>query len=365
MEPLTEPRSAWRATIAAVTAARMLASLSVSAIVVSFESPDAARGAVESLLAQSAPPREVLLVDNHPAGLTGAAMESWGFDERVRLVHSGANIGYAAACNRAAAHAHGDWLFFLNPDARADPQCLKALLRQVGDHTGVIGAQVLLPDGRVNAGDNPVHLTGIAWAGRFGKPREDGPPRPVASVSGAALLASARAFRQVGGLCERFFLYMDDVDLCWRMQLAGWRVIFAPQAVVWHDYEFDKGLQKWYWLERNRLWAVLSNYSASTLLLLAPMLLASELVVIYTALRDGWLRGLLRAWGSLLASVPELRSWRRRVQDTRCAHDSDLIELMAAHFETELLENSLALRAAPLMSGYRRALIKLLRLAGR
>jgi len=343
----------------------MLATLSVSAIVVSFASPDAARGAVESLLAQSAPPTEVLLVDNHPAGLTGAAMESWGFDERVRLVHSGANVGYAAACNGAAAHAHGDWLFFLNPDAQADPRCLEVLLRHVGDHTGVIGAQVLLPDGRVNAGDNPVHLTGIAWAGRFGEPREDGPSRPVASVSGAALLASARAFREVGGLCERFFLYMDDVDLCWRVRLAGWRVMFAPQAVVSHDYEFDKGPRKWYWLERNRLWAVLSNYSAVALLLLAPMLLASELAVIYTALRDGWLPSLLRAWGSVLASVPELRSWRRKVQDTRCAHDSELIELMTARFETQLLENSLAVRASRLMSGYRRAVIVLLRLIGR
>jgi GT2 family glycosyltransferase len=350
-----------RGTIAAVTAKRMLTILSVSAIVVSFQSPDAARGAVESLLEQSAPPQEVLIVDNHPAGLTAAAMRDWNFDARVKLVHSGANIGYAAACNRAAADACGDWLFFLNPDARADRRCLETLLRPVDDRTGVVGAQVLLPDGRVNAGDNPLHLTGVAWAGGFGAAREDGPPRAVASVSGAALLASARTFSQVGGLCERFFLYMDDIDLCWRMRLAGWNVIFAPQAVVWHDYQFDKGPQKWYWLERNRLWAVLSNYSAAALLLLAPMLLVSELVVTCTALRDGWLRELLRAWGSLFASVPELRSWRRKVQSTRRARDSELMELMAARFETELLENSLALRAAPLMSGYRVAAIGLLR----
>jgi GT2 family glycosyltransferase len=338
---------------------------SVSAIVVSFESPDAARDAVLSLLAQSAPPTEVLLVDNHPAGLTAAAMGSWDLDERVRLVRSGANIGYAAACNLAAAEARGDWLFFLNPDARADRRCVEALLRSAGDDTGVVGAQVLLPDGRVNAGDNPVHLTGIAWSGRFGKPREDGPPRRVASVSGAALLASVPAFRQVGGLCERFFLYMDDVDLCWRIQLAGWRVMFAPEATVWHEYEFEKGPQKWYWLERNRLWVVLSNYSAVTLLLLAPMLLASGLVVIYTALRDGWLRSALRAWGALLVCGPELRSWRRRVQDTRRVRDSELIELMSARYETELLENALAARAAPIMSGYRRSVIELLRLTGR
>lgn len=343
----------------------MLTTLSVSAIVVSFDSPDATRCAVESLLAQSAPPGEVLLVDNHPAELTGTAFRSWNLDDRVRLVQSGENVGYAAACNRAAAQARGDWLFFLNPDARADPHCLDALLREVRDHTGVVGAQVLLPDGRVNAGDNPVHPTGVAWAGRFGEPRENGPPRQVASVSGAALLASASAFREVGGLCEHFFLYMDDVDLCWRLRLAGWRVMFAPEAVVWHDYVFEKGPQKWYWLERNRLWAVLSNYSPAALLLLTPLLLGGESVVAYTALRDGWLRPLLTAWGALLMSLPELLSWRRQVQSMRRVNDSAVIELMSSRFETELLENSLARRAAPLMSGYRRAVIELLRAFGR
>ena len=80
-------------------------------------------------------------------------------------------------------------------------------------------------------------------------------------------------------MCERLFMYEDDVDLCWRVRLAGWTVMFCPDAVVWHEYEFDKGTMKWYWLERNRLWTVLSNYSAITLVLLAPLLLGTELMV--------------------------------------------------------------------------------------
>ena len=80
-------------------------------------------------------------------------------------------------------------------------------------------------------------------------------------------------------MCERLFMYEDDVDLCWRVRLTGWTVMFCPDAVVWHEYEFDKGTMKWYWLERNRLWTVLSNYSAITLVLLAPLLLGTELMV--------------------------------------------------------------------------------------
>ena len=104
-------------------------------------------------------------------------------------------------------------------------------------------------------------------------------------------------------MCERFFMYEDDVDLCWRMRLAGWNVMFCPDAVVWHEYEFDKGTMKWYWLERNRLWTVLSNYSAITLVLLAPLLLGTELMVLAQAIRGRWTHRLLRAWGSSRCSA--------------------------------------------------------------
>ena len=297
-------------------------------MIVAFADPAAAQAAVDSLLGQSHPPIEVLVVDNHPDALTASAMSAWGPDARVRLVGSPGNLGYTAACNVAAAQARGEWLFFLNPDATADPDCVRTLLEVAHSRCGVAGAQVLLPDSRTNAGDNPVHITGIAWSGRFGEPRENGLPREVGSVSGAALLARAEAFRQAGGMCERLFMYEDDVDLCWRVRLTGWTVMFCPDAVVWHEYEFDKGTMKWYWLERNRLWTVLSNYSAITLALLAPLLLGTELMVLAQAIRGRWTRRLLRAWGAAVLGLPDLIRWRRRVQRTRRVGDREIVELM-------------------------------------
>jgi GT2 family glycosyltransferase len=337
----------------------------VSAVIVSFSDPDATRRAVTSLLAQSSPPIEVLVLDNHPKQLTAIAMASCVQDARVRLIHRGHNLGYTAACNRAAAVAAGDWSFFLNPDACADVDCLATLLRGADARVGVLGAQVLLPNGRTNAGDNPLHIVGIAWAGRFGEAREHGPPRAVASVSGAALLARTETFRDLGGLCERFFLYEDDVDLCWRMRLAGWEVRFCPEAVVWHDYRFEKGSEKWYWLERNRQWSVVSNYSAFSLVLLAPLLLGTEMAVAAIALREGWVRDLVRAWGSTMRALPELLRWRRRVQAGRRGRDSELLELMVARFQTPLLDSPLILRLNPLIVLYRAVLLRILRATGR
>ena len=84
------------------------ATTTLSAIIVSFSDPEATRGAVESLLAQSHPPIEVLVVDNHPDARTANAMGAWPPDARVRLVHSGENLGYTGGCNVAAAQARGE-----------------------------------------------------------------------------------------------------------------------------------------------------------------------------------------------------------------------------------------------------------------
>jgi GT2 family glycosyltransferase len=339
----------------------MAAHEAVSAVVVSFSHPAATRAAIDSLLRQSAPPVEVLLVDNHPGEALSRSLDTSRLDSRVRLIHRGENLGYTAACNLAAAQARGDWLFFLNPDARADPRCLSLLLDAADGGTAVIGAQVLLPDGRTNAGDNPVHMTGVSWAGRFGQAPESGPARDVAAVSGAALLARASAFSELGGLCARFFLYQDDVDLCWRARLAGWTVRFCPDAVVWHDYEFDKGTGKWYWLERNRLWSVLSNYSLLSLLLLSPVLAGAEMAVAAMAIRGHWFGALLRAWRSTFRDLPALLHWRRQVQASRRTPDGVLMKTMVGRFETPLLESPMTRLVNPLVASYRSAVLWILR----
>src|SRR3954447_24186676 len=202
----------------------------VTAIIVAYsEEPEALRDAVASLQAQTRAPEEVLVVDNHPDGRLGEVLRDWNLP--VRAIHPGENLGYVRACNLAGAEATQPWLFFLNPDAVAAPDCLEQLLDGADERTAIAGAQVLLPDGeRVNAGDNPVHLTGLSWSGRYLEPREEGAPREVACVSGAALLQRTDVFRDLGGYCPAFFMYVDDTDMTWRARMAGWKVVFVPRA---------------------------------------------------------------------------------------------------------------------------------------
>ncbi|TML98493.1 MAG: glycosyltransferase family 2 protein [Actinobacteria bacterium] len=306
---------------------------STAGVVVSYADATATRAAVGSLLRQTAPLEEVIVVDN----ARDERLETGAWDKRVRVLRPGRNLGYGPACNLAAAATQADWLLFCNPDAKADERCLELLLAAADERTAIVGAQVLLPGARaVNAGDNPLHLSGLSWSGRFGEPREDGPPRDVAVASGAALLVRRAAFEQLGGYHPSCFLYYDDVDLAWRARLAGWRVRFQPAAVVEHDFSFERGAMKWYWLERNRLWSVLANYSARALVLLAPLLLVTELAILGFAVRRRWWREKLRAYAALWRARHQLRQWRAHVQRLRRVADRELLRAATADLDLRL-----------------------------
>lgn len=332
----------------------------VTAVLVSYADPAATGTALRSLLAQTAPPLEVVVVDNDPRGGT-AALERDGLPACVRILHPGTNLGYTGAANLAAAQGQGEWLFFLNPDATAAEDCIERMLAAVdGPDVAIVGAQVLLPDGRVNAGENPVNIAGISWSGRYGQERERGPARDAAAVSGAALMVRRDAFLQAGGLCPSFFMYVDDTDLAWRMRIGGMRVRYCPDAVVVHDYEFDKGPRKWFYLERNRAWALLSNLRGRTLLLLAPVLVMTELAVLARAVREHWLAEKLRAWVSLVAHTGELLRWRRSVQASRRVSDRRVLELFAGGIQTDLLDTGPPPCVNSAMESYRRLVLRVL-----
>lgn len=290
----------------------------VGAVVVRFGDEGQVEQAVASLRSQKAPPLDLFVVDN---GGGAPLSEVPG----ARVLAPGRNLGFGGGVEHAAAAVDAEWLFVLNPDAQAEPECLARLLAATDDSVAVAGAQVLLPDGTVNAGDNPVHVTGLSWAGRLGQAAEDGPPRDVACVSGAAWLIRVADLRALGGFCPAMLAYHEDVDLCWRARLAGRRVVFVPGARVTHDWSFARGDWKWEQLEHNRAWTVLSNLAPRSLVALSPLLAGVELAIAAAAWRQGWLPAKRRAWRAVWAQRAALRRWRSRVQARRRAGDDAIL----------------------------------------
>jgi GT2 family glycosyltransferase len=332
-----------------------------AAIVCYDEAPEEVRAVVDSLRAQTRAPAEILVVDNGPDGSLAGDLR--GYAPEVTAIAAGSNLGYVGAVNLAAARASGDYLVCLNPDARAEVDCL-AKLAAVADadqRVALVGAQILLEDGLTrNAGDNPLHPTGISPSGGYGEPRERGEPRDVAVVSGACCLIRREAFLALGGFVEELFLYYDDVDLAWRARIAGMRVVYCPEAAVTHGYEFSRRGRKWFYLERNRLFSVLANYEAHTLLLLAPLLLATELGLLAVAASGGWLSQKLNGYRSLFALRRRLRAQRHAVRESRRRADAELLDLVDDRLDSALLPASGAALANAFCVPYMRLARRLL-----
>ena len=296
-----------------------MAAPAVAVVIVTYESAEEIPATLRAVQAQLADGDELVVVDN--ASRDGSAAAARAAAPGATVVELAGNGGFTAGCLAGAEASTAPLLFFLNPDAVLAPGALEALRAAAGEHPrwGAWQALVLLPGGeRVNTSGGVVHWLGIGWAGQFGAPAPPpGPPHEVPFASGAALVVRRSAWDEVGGFDPDWFMYVEDVDLSLRLRLAGWGVGVVPAARVEHDYDFAKGDYKWFHLERNRWWAVLSAYPGLLLALAAPALLVFEAGLLAVAASGGWLPAKLRSQAAVLRSLPRVLRRRRAVQATR------------------------------------------------
>ncbi len=289
---------------------------------------------------------ELHLVDNGAGdgSLAAARLEMARFGPLLPevIIHEpGANLGFAAGNNLALRAAIGrgvDHCFLLNPDATFEPGALKQAVK-VASQTSKLGSvQSLLVLGDrpdvVNTSGNHIHFLGFGYVGGYQKPRKDVAPEPrdIAFSSGACVLIPAAVLEDVGLFDETLWLYHEDLDLGWRIRLAGYRNVIAPASVCRHYYEFSRSLSKWYWMERNRWIVVLKNYRLATVLLLLPAMLIADVGLLLMSAKAGWLGSKLRslAWFLRPSSWRYLWRGRQAVARTRRASDRELLRHFVA-----------------------------------
>ncbi|MFZ1769793.1 MAG: glycosyltransferase family 2 protein [Caldilinea sp.] len=182
---------------------------------------------------------ELIAVDN--ASTDGGADFIAARFPTVRLLRNRTNQGFAGGCNRGLEAANGELLILLNQDTQVQPGWLNALHAAAADPTaGAIGCKILYPDARTiqHAGATlewPLGLAHHIGAGELDQGQWDA-LREAEFVTGAALAIRKEVLAQVGPFDEGFWPgYFEDADLCLRIRQAGWRILYAPQAVLLHQ----------------------------------------------------------------------------------------------------------------------------------
>ncbi len=221
-----------------------------AAVVVNFESGPLLLDCVRSLLADtSAGMPEVVVVDNGSADGSVAALRAARPD--VQVVTPPGNVGYAAAANRGIAATTAPVVAVGNPDLVVEPGTARALLARFDREPDLaaVGPSLHNPDGSrypsARAHVATVDAVGHAVLGRL-FPRNRftrryrqldaswDRPRDVDWVSGALVFLRRSALDSVGGWDERYFMYLEDVDLAWRLRRIGWRVAYEPTGRATH-----------------------------------------------------------------------------------------------------------------------------------
>ncbi len=313
---------------------------SLSVLIVAWNSAAELRRALPALLPELGEDDELLVVDNASEDDTVALLAELA--PAARLVRMGRNVGFAAGVNAGAAEASGDLLVLLNPDAAPQPGFGSAIRRPWLEGRGWAAWQGLVVEAggtTINSAGNPLHFTGIVWAGTHGEPVAAAPPAgEVPVLSGACLAIPRRTWVDLGGFPDRFFLYHEDVDLSLRLRLAGGTLGIEPSAVVSHDYEFGASPgRKWRWLERNRLAFLVRTYPTPLLLLLAPALLATELALLLVSAAGGWGGQKLAANLEVLRWLPRLLAERRRIQRRATVSSAEVARWLCADLDSPFI----------------------------
>jgi len=328
----------------------------VSVVLVNFRGTDDTIAAVRGLeeLDWPADRYEVIVVENGSGD--GSSDRLRAALPNVRLIVSKRNLGFAGGCNLGAAKATGEYLAFLNNDARPDEKWIRAAIARFEEDptVGAVASKVLDWEG-ANVDFIDAALT---WFGQGYKPLTAQPvprnyevPASVLFGTGSAMFVRASDFSSLGGFDERFFMFFEDVDLGWRLNLVGRTFAYEPASIAYHKHHASMAsygaFKEQYLLERNALFTLYKNAGDEALARLLPATLA---LTIRRAVARGGLESDaydLRKGGDesdetsvskqtmagvfaidqFVSALPELDSDRQRIQSTRRVTDQQISEL--------------------------------------
>ena len=220
----------------------------VTVVIVTWNTHQLTTESVRSVLSNAAGQvSEIIVVDN--ASTDGTAERLAEHFPAVRLLRNARNVGFAAANNQGAAASSSEVLLLLNSDARLLPGALPAMLEilEREPRAAIVGARLINADGSFQASHSrfPTLLREYLILSGVGRlilgrrypsrgPETERGPQAVDYVEGACLLVRRKAYQDVGGPDSAYFMYSEEVDLCYAVRQEGWQVWYQPAAAVVH-----------------------------------------------------------------------------------------------------------------------------------
>lgn len=308
----------------------------VAVLVLNRDGASFLRNCFRSLLRNTYPPFDIFLIDN--CSRDSSVDLTRTHYPMVKIISNKRNLGFAGAYDRVIRELDYRYVVLLNNDTVVDGKWLEALFNvaEKNRHVAACGSKILMMWDRTIIDHAGGMLTMIGSGLDLGKYERDRGEyeemREVGFGCGCSLLIRRDAYLEVGGFDPDYVIYHEDVDLCWKMRLFGYSIMYVPDSVVYHHVGGGKmrGIEnpeKVYLCQKNRLANIVKNLEAVNILvaLAASTLYDAARIIRFVCLwRGDLLSVLLKGYLDTFRNIKGLLRWRQGVQCGRRLSDRDI-----------------------------------------
>jgi len=308
----------------------------VSIVIVSWNQEEYTLACLESVYGSILKDYQVILVDNGSSDNTVQNVRK-RFNN-VKIIQNSTNLGYAIASNQGVKVTKGEYVILLNNDTTVKPDTFRKLLdfMQKNKKVGVAQAKLYWMSDKTRNDLVGTFLTptGLVYYFGYGK-KDDQRYKKIRSIffaKGAAMIIRKEVFNKIGYLDEDYITYFEEYDFCWRVWLAGWRIAYVPESVVYHYLNISgRRLKKpytFYLTNRNRIMTLVKNLEFKNILWILPLhlLVITASAFFYLFKNKNLTKAILRAILWNIINVKKLLKKRKNVKSMRQVSDSEIFE---------------------------------------
>ena len=303
----------------------------VSIIILNYNAGNLLLNCVDSVFKSTYPNFEVLVVDNISTDNSHIICKEKF--EKIHLIKNKENLGYCEGNNVGIRNADGEFIVILNPDTIVEPNWLNHLMSAYSKFgEGLYQPKFFSLNEKLvlQSTGNMLHIFGFGFARDKGK-ADDEKIKSVEKInyaSGTCLFTSKLVLDKVGLLDPFLFLYHDDLDLGWRAAQIGINSFYVPQSIVYHaeSYSIKWSSKKFYWLERNRKYCLLTHYSKETYAKMRSSLFLVDVCVWLFYLSKGFLGAKIRAELDIFRNRKAIKIKYNQLEKIKIISDKELIK---------------------------------------
>ena len=301
----------------------------VSIVILNYNAGELLSDCIESVFKTKYDNFEVILVDN--ASTDKSYKKCKEKFNKINLIENEKNLGYCEGNNVGIREAKGKYVAILNPDTKVESNWLEELVTAYKKHgDGLYQPKILAFENRIfESAGNMLQIFGFGFPkGRGEKDeRQYDEPGKIGYASGACLFTSMKVLNKIGYFDPFLFLYHDDLELGWRAAQMGIKSFYVPSTTIYHlaSYNLKWSAQKFFWLERNRHYCLLTHYSRKTFYKMLPALLVVEIMVLFFYFVKGFGKVKLRAYWEIIKNLKQISKKYTELESKKTIMDKKLV----------------------------------------